>query len=118
MSMKNVLCGVAVSAISLVSVAAFADQPQLTQTQTIVVRYSSASLDRDRGVAHLYERIHRAANWACGEPMMTGSLYAATDYARCVAAAVEHAVGNIDNGALTAYYQQQLQNHREFVAGD
>jgi UrcA family protein len=102
----KLLIGVAVSAISLVYTAAYADSPQI-QTHTSIVHFRDLNLNRPQDVARLYNRITVAADRVCGPRTLTGSHYKVADYESCYADAVAQAVAHVDNASVTGYYRQR-----------
>jgi UrcA family protein len=111
----KLLRGAALSAISLVCTAAYAD-PAPVASHSSVVRYSGFNLDQPRDVARLYYRITVAADRVCGPRSLTGSYYKTADYEACYADAVAQAVGDVNQPSLTAYYRQRWPEPRKVVA--
>ena len=111
----KLLRGAALSAISLVCAAAYADPPPV-ESHSSIVHYRGFNLDRPRDVARLYYRITVAADRVCGPRSLTGSYYKRADYEACYADAVAQAVGDVDQPRLTAYYQQRWKELRKVIA--
>jgi UrcA family protein len=111
----NLLRGAALSAISLVCAAAYAD-PSPLGAHSLVVHYQGFNLERPRDVTRLYNRITVAADRVCGPRTLTGSYYKTADYQACFADAVAQAVDNVDQPSLTAYYRQRSPEPRRAIA--
>jgi UrcA family protein len=76
---------------------------------TVVVKYSSQSLETDRGVNELYRRIVRAAEKVCPDPSMK-NLSALAIAEECRDQAVARAIRQIDNSQLAALYAAHSKN--------
>ena len=114
---QMLLCGIAVSAASVVSVSTYAGSPPSGEIEhSTAVNFSSASFERPRDVAALYRRIAFAADQVCGPRALTGFHYTSPGYLSCYAHAVAQAIARVDQPQLTAYYQEQLtQNSRNLA---
>lgn len=111
----KLMSGIALTAVSLVGAAAYAD-PSPLETRSLGVHYQGFNLDRPQDVARLYNRITVAADRVCGPRTLTGSHYKTADYEACYDDAVARAVGDVHQPSLTAYYRQRWPEPRSVIA--
>jgi UrcA family protein len=103
----KLLTGAAMSVISLVCAAAYADAPPPIEMHSSIVHYKNLNLNRPRDVARLYKRITVAADRVCAPRSLTGSFYMTTEYESCYSDAVAQAVARIDEPSVTTYYHEK-----------
>jgi UrcA family protein len=96
----------AVSVISLVCGAAYADSSSV-EVHSSIVHYKNLNLNRPHDVAKLYKRITVAADRVCAPRSLTGSFYMTTEYESCYADAVAQAVARVDEPSVTTYYRER-----------
>ena len=77
------------------------------------VKFGVLDLSKSAGVTRLYQRIHAAAEAACGPQATTGSRLPSVAQQRCVDEAVDSAVMQLHNELLTAYRQQETRDQKE-----
>ena len=76
--------------------------------QSVTVRYTDLNLDRPADVGRLYSRIRGAAESVCGDDDVAHNLWVNPAWQRCVSDAIGRAVFQVDQPALSAYYQRQF----------
>lgn len=90
----------------LIAVAAAAPDVSRAGEPEMRIRYSDLNINSPEGARHLYSRIERVANYACGtsntdtDVIMRGP-------GPCVRAAIGHAVHNINSAMLTKLYVER-----------
>ncbi len=103
---RKLMAAAAVSALSLVCAAAFADSTAYADgSRSTVVRTNDLNLNQPRDVARLLQRVSLAADKLCGSRYFGGYLTTA-EYRSCYSDTVAHTVANIDRPSVTAYFQQ------------
>lgn len=108
-----VLSGLAASALLLASGALRADNaPVERPARSTDVNFQDLNLQNSAAVATLYQRIGAAADRVCSSRADSGIYYTYAGYQSCVADAVRRAVTDVNQPALTSYYQQQLHPSR------
>jgi UrcA family protein len=104
----------------LIAIAAAPVVSRADESVQIRVSYSDLKLSSPEGARHLYSRIERVANYACGtsntdtDVIMRGP-------GPCVLAAIAHAVRGINTGMLTKLYVERngVDRARQFgIEGD
>jgi UrcA family protein len=107
MAIANNLLGAAVSVLSVVCAAAYADTPPPIGSPLKLVRFSDLNLDQPRDVARLFNRVSSAADKVCGTRSFAGHYNKIADYEICYKDTVASAVAHIDRPSVTVYFQQR-----------
>jgi len=89
----------AVAAVSLVSVAQFAQADSIDSRPALTVHYSDLNMNSEAGVATLYNRIRHAAQQVCGE-VDSRRLDEAAAAQACVNQAIGSSVAAVGNPQL------------------
>lgn len=92
------ICGAIVLPASAVSV-------EVIETQDLKINYEA--LETAEGVAATYDEIKQAAKEVCAPSSFTRSLSEFAMSKRCVSAAMDKAVTDVDHPSLTAYHKAQ-----------
>jgi UrcA family protein len=71
---------------------------------SVQLKYSSTSLNSTEGARHLYARIYRAANYACGTSDLDMDVMVRFGPGPCVKATVARAVRQLNSAKLTQVY--------------
>jgi UrcA family protein len=93
--------GTTIVQASFVNVA-FAGEP----AGQVKVRLGDFDLNKSADVARLYNRIHAAAEAACGADSLTGTRLLSNGQRTCIEETVGTAVAQVHNAQLSAYHQQ------------
>ena len=109
-TIKRILISALIAGLVCVGEAAlFAAAPSAAELpQSVTVRYTDLNLDRPADVGRLYNRIRGAAESVCGEPDPAYDFWVNPAWQRCVSDAIGRAVFQVDQPALSAYYQRQF----------
>jgi len=109
--------GAAASAL-MVCVLAHADNAPLVErpSRSTTVNYQDLDLRRSGDVARLYRRLSAAADQVCGSRAFNIFYYTLPKYRACVDDAMQKAVLDINQPALTVYHQQQTHSAILLVA--
>ena len=85
-----------------------ADSTGEAETTSQVVTYSDLNLTSPEGASTLVNRINSAAKRTCSPAPVHGASFAdTTDYQRCMSQATGHAVGGLNNRAVTYAYKRR-----------
>jgi UrcA family protein len=106
MAIAHNLLGAAVSVLSIVCAAAYADTPPIGSPLELV-GFNDLNLDQPRDVARLFNRVSSAADKVCGTRSFAGHYNKIADFEVCYKDAVASAVAHIDRPSVTAYFQQR-----------
>jgi UrcA family protein len=107
------MLGLALLALPLAPWAAEAAAAASAQDQpSVAVRFYDLNLNSSQGVAGLYQRIRGAASEVCGSFEGREPLERQVRRNDCFAHAVANAVHAVHSDALSAYYRQQIRQHR------
>ena len=98
----------AVAAVSLVSVAQFAQADSVDSRPALTVHYSDLNMNTEAGVATLYNRIRHAAQQVCGE-VDSRRLNEATAAQACVNHAIAASVAEVGNTQLDQEFMARVQ---------
>jgi UrcA family protein len=79
---------------------------EYVEGKSAVVKFADLNLQSPAGAEELYRRIQRAATKVCWEPTDPHVL-SSRDRRDCVERAVAKAVGDVNNGYLTALYTRK-----------
>ena len=71
---------------------------------SVVVHFGDLDLSRSAGAAALYQRLKGAAETVCA-PLDDRNVARHMSFRACVQSAISTAVANVDQPALTAYYE-------------
>jgi UrcA family protein len=82
---------------------------QGVETRRVTVSYADLRLESQAGINALYHRIETAAATVCGEPAYKQGRLAGAhqDWRHCLDKAVDGAVGEVNNVALSRYHLAQ-----------
>lgn len=97
----------AVLASSLLAFAALDARAADSEVSTFKVQYADLNLDREAGVAALYERLRVAAKRVCSDAV-SQLLSSRKSHADCIESAISTAVVQINRPTLSKYAQQRL----------
>jgi UrcA family protein len=97
----------AVLAVSFLVLGALDARADDTEVNTYKVLYADLNLDREAGVAALYQRLRVAAKRVCSD-VASPMLASRKTYAACIERAVSTAVAQIDRPMLSDYAAQRL----------
>jgi UrcA family protein len=91
--------------LALAGAAPAADAADPTQPPTVVVSYDDLNIDSPQGARILFARIRNAATRVCGSLEARGP-EAFSQFRKCYQQAMDAAVAQIDEPAVTALYAQ------------
>lgn len=97
----------AVLASSILAFAALAAQAADPEVSTFKVHYADLNLDREAGVAALFERLRVAAKRVCSDAV-SQLLSSRKAYAECIEQAIATAVVQINRPTVSKYVAQRL----------
>lgn len=94
-------------ACSIGASAAATASPLEASAPYTVVRFKDLNLTNEKDVAHLYQRITRAARWVCRDDWSLADVERLRRQQECFEATVNAAIRDVGHPALTAFHRSQ-----------